>query len=158
MDKYLTADASTEASNRRRKLPAGTGQLTLHQCKKTVTLRGCTALCFTNDDLLACKRILEDASSSSQKLEQLRKLSVMHVNKSHLIESQVAGTVRSLAKSEDPEVAKVAQRVIDKWKTQVLQQRSPGKRTQKLFRNGTVPNVQDKPSSSISSSETDATQ
>ena len=157
MDKYLTTAPSTDASHKKRKLPAGTGQLTLHQCKKTVTLHGHTAMNFTNDDLLACKRILEDASSSSQKLEQLRKLSVMHVNKAHLVESQVGRTVRSLAKCEDTDVARLAQRVLDKWKAQVLKHRSPVKRSTSIHRGSwlRLPVAQ---SSSVSGSTTDASQ
>lgn len=94
-------------------------------------LRGHTAMNFTNDDLLACKSVLEDASSACQKLEQLRKLSVMHVSKAHLVESQVAGAVRKLTKSDNAEVARLAQRVVDKWKAQVLKQHSPSKRISK---------------------------
>lgn len=127
MDKFLTVESgsSSGATHKKRKLPAGFGLMTLHQCKKTVTLHGHTAMNFSIADVQACKTALEEACSSTQKLDQLRKLSVMHINKSHLAESQVAKTVRALAKSEDAEVARVAQRVIDKWKRQVLQQHSP---------------------------------
>lgn len=157
MDKYLTTEPGTDALHKRRKLPAGTGQLTLHQCKKTVTLHGHTAMNFTNDDLLACKRILEDASSSSQKLEQLRKLSVMHVNKAHLVESQIGRTVRGVAKCEDANVARLAQRVLDKWKAQVLKDRSPVKHATKI-NGGTWSRLPTKQSSSVSGSTADASQ
>ena len=113
---------------------------------------------FTNDDLLACKRILEDASSSSQKLEQLRKLSVMHVNKAHLVESQIGRTVRGVAtKCEDADVARLAQRVLDKWKAQVLKHRSPVKQSTKI-NGGTWSRLPTKQSSSVSGSTTDASQ
>lgn len=104
-------------------------------------LRGHTAMNFTTDDILACKRTLEDASGPCQKLEQLRKLSVMHVNKSHLVESQVAGAVRKLTKSDDAEVARLAQRVVDKWKGQVLKQRSPKNRTKKTAGGVSLPKL-----------------
>lgn len=126
MDKYLISSESTSSCvSRKRALPAGTGQRTLQQCKKTVILRGHTAMNFKVEHIYACKTILEEKSSTPEdKLEQLRILSVMQVSQEHLRESKIGHVVRKLRKDGDAEVARLAQRLLDKWKTQVLQERS----------------------------------
>lgn len=109
-------------------MPAGTGQRTLQECKKTVTLRGHTAMNFKIEHINACKSILEQQSSTSEdKLEQLRILSVMQVNKDHLHESKVGHVVRRLGKDADPEVARLASKLLTKWKAAVLQERGSSK-------------------------------
>ena len=124
MDKYLAESTST-AGSRKRALPAGIGQRTLQQCKKTVILRGHTAMNFKIEHIYACKTILEERTSTpDDKLEQLRILSVMQVSQEHLRESKIGHLVRRLCKDADTNVARLAQRLLDKWKAQVLQDRS----------------------------------
>ena len=128
MDKFLVAEPATSTSNKRKALPSGTGQKTLQQCKKTVVLRGHTAMNFNVEHIYACKTILEDdTSTSDDKLEQLRILSVMHVSMEHLLETKIGHLVRKLSRDADAEVKKLAQRLLDKWMTQTLQERA-GKR------------------------------
>lgn len=129
MEKFLVPEcAGTSVS--RRKLPAGTGQRTLQECKKTVTLRGHTAMNFTIEHIYACKTILEqDSSTKEDRMEQLRILSVMHISKDHLQDSKVGHVVRKLGKDSSPEVAKLACKLLTKWKAEVLQQRRPSKNT-----------------------------
>lgn len=129
MEKFLVSDGAGISVSRRR-LPAGTGQRTLQDCKKTVTLHGHTAMNFNIEHIHACKSILEQDSSTPQdKMEQLRILSVMHVSKDHLQDSKVGHVVRKLGKDSSPEVARLACKLLTKWKAQVLQQRRPSKTT-----------------------------
>ncbi len=129
MDKYLTSESAASSAPKRKALPAGTGQRTLQQCKKTVILRGHTAMNFKIEHIYACKRILEEQSSTPEdKLEQLRILSVMQVSQDHLRESKIGHLVRKLCKDTDTEVARLAKRLLDKWKDQVLQERSSRQR------------------------------
>lgn len=127
MEKFLVSECAGSSVSRRR-LPSGTGQRTLQDCKKTVTLRGHTAMNFNIEHIHACKSILEQDSSTPQdKMEQLRILSVMHVSKDHLQDSKVGHVVRKLGKDSSPEVARLACKLLTKWKAQVLQQRRPSK-------------------------------
>ena len=129
MEKFLVPECAGTSVSRRR-LPAGTGQRTLQECKKTVTLRGHTAMNFNIEHVYACKSILEQESSTPEdKLEQLRILSVMHVSTEHLQDSKVGHVVRKLGKDSSPEVARLACRLLTKWKAEVLQQRRPSKNT-----------------------------
>lgn len=122
MEKFL--ESTSSCASKKRALPAGIGQRTLQQCKKTVILRGHTAMNFKTEHILACKKILEDKSSTTEdKLEQLRILSVMQVSQEHLLESKIGHLVRKMCKDANTEVARLAQRLLDKWKGQVLQER-----------------------------------
>jgi len=124
MDKFL--ESTSSCASKKRALPAGMGQRTLQQCKKTVILRGHTAMNFKTEHILACKKILEDKSSTTEdKLEQLRILSVMQVSQEHLLESKIGHLVRKMCKDANIEEARLAQRLLDKWKGQVLQERVP---------------------------------
>lgn len=124
MEKFLVPECAGTFVSRRR-LPAGTGQRTLQECKKTVTLRGHTAMNFKIEHIYACKTILEQESSTPEdKMEQLRILSVMHVSKDHLQDSKVGHVVRKLGKDSSPEVARLACKLLTKWKAEVLQQRT----------------------------------
>lgn len=83
---------------------------------------------FNVEHIYACKTILEDENSTTEdKLEQLRILSVMHVSMEHLLETKIGHLVRKLSRDADAEVKKLAQRLLDKWMTQTLQERA-GKR------------------------------
>lgn len=83
---------------------------------------------FKIEHIYACKTILElDSSTPDDKMEQLRILSVMHVSKEHLQDSKVGHVVRKLGKDSSPEVARLASKLLDKWKAEVLQQRKPSK-------------------------------
>ena len=125
MDKYLTSETAASSSSKRKALPAEIGQRTLQQCKKTVILRGHTAMNFKIEHIYGCRTILEDNSSTpSDKLEQLRILSVMQISQEHLRESRIGHLVRKLCKHTDNEVARLAKRLLDKWKAQVLQERT----------------------------------
>ena len=85
---------------------------------------------FNIEHVYACKSILEQESSTPEdKLEQLRILSVMHVSTEHLQDSKVGHVVRKLGKDSSPEVARLACRLLTKWKAEVLQQRRPSKNT-----------------------------
>lgn len=143
MDKYLISSESTSSCvPRKRALPAGTGQRTLQQCKKTVILRGHTAMNFKVEHIYACKTILEEKCSTPEdKLKQLRILSVMQVSQEHLRESKIGHVVRKLRKDGDTEVARLAQRLLDKWKTQVLQERSSQGKAKSDKLTATVPLV-----------------
>ena len=117
-------ESTSSCASKKRALPAGIGQRTLQQCKKKVILRGHTAMNFKTEHILACKKILEDKSSTTEdKLEQLRILSVMQVSQEHLLESKIGHLVRKMCKDANTEVARLAQRLLDKWKGQVLQER-----------------------------------
>ncbi|KAL3137369.1 Transcription elongation factor A N-terminal and central domain-containing protein 2 [Trebouxia sp. C0010 RCD-2024] len=123
MEKFLVPECAGHSVSRRR-LPAGTGQRTLQDCKKTVTLRGHTAMNFKIEHIYACKSILEqDSSTPEDKMEQLRILSVMHVSKEHLQDSKVGHVVRKLGKDSSPEVARIASKLVEKWRAEVMQQR-----------------------------------
>ena len=123
MEKFLVPDCAPNSLSRRR-LPAGVGQRTLQDCKKTVTLRGHTAMNFKIEHIYACKSILEqDSSTPDDKMEQLRILSVMHVSREHLQDSKVGHVVRKLGKDSSPEVARLACKLVTKWKAEVMQQR-----------------------------------
>lgn len=85
---------------------------------------------FTIEHIYACKTILEqDSSTKEDRMEQLRILSVMHISKDHLQDSKVGHVVRKLGKDSSPEVAKLACKLLTKWKAEVLQQRRPSKNT-----------------------------
>ena len=129
MEKFLVPECAGNSVPRRR-LPAGTGQRTLQDCKKTVTLRGHTAMNFNIEHVYACKIILEqDCSTPEDKMEQLRILSVMHVSIDHLQDSKVGHVVRKLGKDSSLEVARLACKLLTKWKAEVLQQRRQSKNT-----------------------------
>ena len=88
---------------------------------------------FTVDHIYACKTVLEDESSTAEdRLQQLRILSVMHVSQEHLLETKIGHVVKKLRKNGDAEVAKLAQRLLDKWMAQMLQERSSTSRTKTL--------------------------
>ena len=85
---------------------------------------------FTVEHIYACKSILENESSTTEdRLEQLRILSVMCVSREHLLETKIGHLVKKLCKDGNAEVAKLAQRLLDKWKAQMLQERSSTLRT-----------------------------
>lgn len=127
MDKFLVSDTGSSVS-RKKPLPAGVGQKTLQQCKKTVTLRGHTAMNFQIEHIYACKSILEQQTSTTDdKLEQLRILSVMHVSEEHLHESKVGHVVRRLSKDTDPEISRLARKLLEKWKALILHGRDLSK-------------------------------
>ena len=88
---------------------------------------------FKVEHIYACKTILEDSSSTSaDKLEQLRILSVMHVSVEHLAESKIGHLIKKLSRHGDADVKKLAQRLLDKWKAQVLQERTSKNKSQSL--------------------------
>ncbi|KAK9818257.1 hypothetical protein WJX72_009681 [[Myrmecia] bisecta] len=128
MEKFLTKQQGPTA---RKASPKRKGaQRTLRDCAKVVVLEvGVSAVNCTQEDISKTQQALQrDSSSDKELLAALRRLSVFHLTKQLLMETQVGRDVRKLKKHANAEVARIASNLVEKWVNLVQEQR-PCKQT-----------------------------
>lgn len=89
--------------------------------QKVVVMRGESALCYSEAEVLRCKQVLEcDASSEEDLLEALRYLSTIVISQDTLEETMIATAVKRLRTHDHENIARTAQRLVDKWRQEIL--------------------------------------
>eukprot|EP00891_Asterochloris_glomerata_P000302 jgi/Astpho2/302/Aster-x0915 len=124
MDRFLLkGHAAVAATGQRQSSRPSKRQRTLADCKKVAILVGHTTHCFSDENVNQLKEVLNDTSKAEQHLATLFALSAMDVQRQHLEQTQVAHSVRDLAKNSScPDVQRVAGNLIQKWKDVCLKQ------------------------------------
>lgn len=108
---FLSTQPSAEQKPSRR-------QLRLNELGKVVRLDK-PAVLYTHDDVMRLKEELS-STSTSDVLHALRTLSCCSIGYSLLKSTGVGADVKALRRHHDAEVAKLATKLLDKWRAHVL--------------------------------------
>lgn len=111
----ITAFLSTQPDQPTKPKPR---QLRLNECRKVVRLDK-PAVLYTHDDVMHLKQQLSSASRDDV-LHALRTLSCCSIGYALLKSTGVGADVKGLRRHHDAEVAKLATRLLDKWRAHVL--------------------------------------
>lgn len=112
---FLTTSNTTQSAAEHKPKPR---QLRLNECGKVVRLEK-PAVLYTHDDVLRLKHQLSSASRDDV-LHALRTLSCCSIGYSLLKTTGVGVEVKALRRHDDAEVAKLAAKLLDKWRAHVL--------------------------------------